>query len=63
MNWISTSELLPQDGDTVLLYDTKEGVIIGSYLDEKACYVQSTDGLHLAHVSHWMPMIKAPLSA
>lgn len=55
MEWISTNDSLPEDGDLILMYDKADGVTIGTY-SESGGWRDILGEIHFL-VTHWAIII------
>lgn len=60
LEWICKENRLPEDWERILLFDVREGEVIGYYCQEGEKFILSADGSRLYAVTHWMPLPPQP---
>jgi len=62
MKWISVKEQLPEDDQTILVYNPRASLFqLGYYLkDEDSFYSIESYFAFPLHVTHWMPLPQPP---
>ena len=58
--WIPVSERLPESGEYVMVYDTRDGWIGLWEFSGVAWYDNSCQAWGIDEVTHWMPLPEAP---
>ena len=53
LNWIPVEKSFPKDLKTVLLFDEKDGPLVGYYFTSKDSFICSADGRRLEKVLYW----------
>jgi len=60
LDWIAVMEEKPQDFNHILLYDEREGEVVGYYEQIANKFISLVDGLTLRAVTHWMELPDKP---
>lgn len=61
MNWIKTTEQLPEFHKDVMFY-TVDGIRIGRLYASSNKFKSDWDVFYLSDVTHWMPMPNPPIT-
>lgn len=58
--WIQVKDRVPENTQTMLVYDCYDGRCLGYYVQDISGWVKSVDGDRLYEVTHWMPLPASP---